>query len=93
MSAFVSAYADEETRRALRAEYEGCTCGYCSRAKTVDFPWPEDVEFLDRDTTGALPSLKLYRCFVWCDYVGGLVAKSHPVYTDDDGECPMYEEA
>lgn len=92
MSAFVSAYADEETCRALRAEYAGCTCGRCGRAKSVDIPWPEDAEKLDEYAVGITPSDILECCFVWCDYVGGLVTKSRPVYTDEDGECPMYEE-
>lgn len=26
------AYAEETVRRAMRAEYEGCTCGRCGRA-------------------------------------------------------------
>lgn len=93
MSAFVSAYADEETRRALRAEYAGCTCGRCVRAKRVEFPWPEDTEPLDMDAEVVMPSTMLECCYMWCDYVGGLVAKTRPVYTDEDGECPMYEEA
>lgn len=90
----MSAYAEETVRRALRAEYAGCTCGRCNEAREVDFIWPEDAEPLDRGTRAEeLPSSVLERCYMWCPYVGGLVAKTRPVYTDEDGECPMYEEA
>lgn len=34
------------------AEYAGCTCGRCGRAKRVEFPWPEDAEKLDEYASG-----------------------------------------
>ena len=51
-----------------------------------------DREPLDRGAQGTAPSDVLHDCYMWCPYVVGLVVKSHPVYTDDDGKCPTYEE-
>lgn len=87
------AYAEEETRRAMRAEYEGCTCGCCRHAHAVELPWPEDAEQLDRYAVGITPSDTLEFCYVWCDYVEGLVRRDRPAYTDEDGECGAYGRA
>lgn len=89
----MNAYVDEETRRAMRAKYAGFTCGNCKMSEYIGFLWREDKEPLDRDATGATPSATLCRCYMWCNSFVGLVARSRPVYTDEDGVCPRWVKA
>lgn len=84
------AYAEETVRRAMRAEYEGCTCGRCRHAHAIEWPWDEDRTALDAGARGELPSHRLEDGCAWCDYVGGLVRRERPAYTDEDGECGAY---
>lgn len=87
------AYAEETVRRAMRAEYEDCTCGGCLHAHAIEWPFDEDREALDAGMRGALPSARLEDGWAWCDYVDGMVLRARPVYTDEDGECGAYEPA
>lgn len=87
------AYAEETVRRAMRAEYEGCTCGCCRHARAIEWPFDEDRAALDAGMRGALPSARLEDGWVWCDYVDALVRRARPVYTDEDGECGAYGRA